>query len=129
MKKFLILIALLPALTLATPESGSDSICSLNYLIFSDIVSTSKEHSPRDKNRHCAISCMLTLRCNSVDVFQAGVLKEIYDIFGPGDFELNDLAADTQGILFGNKIFFSKAGGDDECFNLCDQVYPPRSNR
>jgi len=66
MKKFLILIlaliTVLPALSFASPEGGRDSLCSITYLIFSDIISKATNHSPLDKNRHCAISCMLTLR-------------------------------------------------------------------
>lgn len=113
-----------PCLLLLGPLSANASekalpLCSLYYApkLKSAVTSLNKI----DKFNHCALSCQLGLRCGSLDSFGIGVLKEIYDLFTPGDADIEDLKADLKGISFYRS---KRATNDNECVDLCDYAYP-----
>lgn len=81
-----------------------------------------KAHSGNDKNQHCAISCMMSVKCGTSFALLAGYFKELEDIFTPGDADWEDIKADKTGI----QIYRSKrARNDRECFEQCDNYYHP----
>ena len=66
---------------------------------------------------------MLTLRCNAIEVFEAGVIKEIIDIFGPGNAETKDLTANSVGIKLGLELYYSNQASDDLCMEKCKEYF------
>ena len=89
-----------------------------------DVDSASKRAMARtgnDKNMHCSVSCLLTLRCHSTQVRTLGYLKELKDVFGPGDADALDIVADELGISL---VLVGRAKSDRECFSECDLYYP-----
>ena len=78
-------------------------------------------HSTFDKNRHCTVSCMLSLKCGPTEAMTMGILKEIQDLFGPGDADMDDLAADALGV---DLAFTRRARKDSQCLEQCDLYYP-----
>jgi hypothetical protein len=74
-----------------------------------------------DKNRHCAVSCILTFRCFSTDVLAIGIAKEIYDMFTPGDADFKDIQADYRGIRL---VLSGRARDKRDCYQQCDSHYP-----
>lgn len=72
--------------------------------------------SNNDKYKHCAVSCMLARRCGIVDSYYIGVLKEIWDLFTPGDADLKDIEADIVGIRMYNA---NKGITDNQCNAKC----------
>jgi hypothetical protein len=72
--------------------------------------------SNNDKYMHCAVSCMLAKRCGALDSYQIGVLKEIWDLFTPGDADIKDIEADLIGIRFYTK---NRKITDNQCNNKC----------
>jgi len=100
--------------------AGTDALCSIYHS--KKILEIAKQHSAYDKNRHCTVSCMLTLKCPSPDVLMAGVLKEVQDVFGPGNAEVEDLKADALGISFARDEL---SLNNQECLNTCDLYYSP----
>lgn len=92
-------------------------LCSFYYMDkYHDEVN--KLPGSKDKLKHCTLSCMVAKRCPSFEVELVGILKELYDIFGPGNYELEDLEANRRGIRFSNT-----AQNNAECFRFCKQVY------
>ena len=79
-------------LLLITGHAEAKAICS--FIHVKKLIPITISHSQNDNNRHCTLSCMLTLKCAAADVLAAGVLKEVTDIFGPGNAEAADLAAE-----------------------------------
>jgi len=80
------------------------------------------EHAgANDKFKHCTLSCRITLDCGWFGAWLVGNLKEFADVFGPGEADLKDLAADMVGIKIGRKRL-TKTRGD--CDVGCDRVYP-----
>lgn len=74
-----------------------------------------------DKQKHCAVSCMLAIQCPIHEVALIGILKELVDIFGPGKAELEDLRADYKGIeLHQSKKIKTYSG----CIDACKEIYP-----
>lgn len=71
-----------------------------------------------DKLKHCTLSCLVARRCASWEVDVVGILKEILDLFGPGNAEGSDIEANRIGINFSD---ITK--NDDDCFRFCKQVY------
>ena len=98
--------------------AGVEFFCSLKYL--KPVVAVAKSHSTYDKNLHCAVSCMLTLRCNSKEVLLVGYLKEFKDLLGPGNAERADIEADKYGISL---VKHKRAMEDKECQTQCDLRY------
>ncbi|HAZ12446.1 MAG: hypothetical protein A2X86_16900 [Bdellovibrionales bacterium GWA2_49_15] len=78
---------------------------------------------PNDKTKHCALSCFLTWRCGPLDAWELGALKEVWDLFGPGQAEWSDLEADGRGIFFGVRVGIGRKA-DRQCINLCKSIYP-----
>lgn len=73
-----------------------------------------------DKFKHCAVSCMIGLHCTQIQTLNIGVMKEIWDIFTPGDSDLADLRADIIGIkLSGQKDVEDHA----DCIWECDKHF------
>lgn len=94
-------------------------VCStFHYSKVKKIVEAKGSH---DKYKHCAVSCLLALRCNPADVRQLGLFKEGIDLLGPGNAEMADLKADFKGVDFAVK---KKARTDDECIQKCHEAYP-----
>ncbi len=84
------------------------------------VVAIAKAHSHYDKNLHCSVSCMLTLRCNSGEVLLAGLFKELKDLLGYGNAEVKDLEADFFGV---DLVRSKRATTDQECLEQCDLQY------
>lgn len=80
------------------------------------------EQKARDKFRHCTISCAVGIDCGASSSVALGVSKEIFDIFGPGNVELMDLAADLKGLRIARR---ESVKGLDSCFDACNEFYPP----
>jgi hypothetical protein len=79
------------------------------------------QSNDRDKFKHCAVSCYLTLRCSAIEVMAVGALKEFKDLFDEGNAEIADLEADRLGIRL---VTNGKADHDRECARRCEQHYP-----
>ncbi len=98
-------------------------ICSaLNYSKVKKIVESQGSY---DKYKHCAVSCLLTLRCPASEVFNLGVLKELADMVGPGNAEWDDLKADAEGIKL---VTSKKAKTDQQCIDQCKLIQTPATN-
>ena len=79
----------------------------------------------RDKYKHCALSCIVTTKCDVTSTLVIGLAKELYDIFGPGTADLMDIIANIYGIRLGMKL-----DNISDCKRSCSAVYPsftPRS--
>jgi len=74
-----------------------------------------------DKAKHCILSCYLALRCPAFEVWNLGVLKELYDLVTPGDADMEDLKADAAGISL---AVGGRARNRAECFRECRTLYP-----
>lgn len=117
--KLLIAIILLSGSVLANAGSTPDKlICSIKNAKI--VIPMAERHSTNDKNRHCSVSCMLSLRCQREEVMILGILKELKDVFGPGNAERDDLIADKYGI---DLVKHGRARTDLECFEQCDLRY------
>ncbi len=73
---------------------------------------------PGDKLKHCALSCVVARRCPHWEVEMVGILKEIFDLFGPGNAEPSDHLANRRGIRFSRDT-----KTDRDCVRFCRQVY------
>jgi hypothetical protein len=119
MRKIIVLFLSLFILTTAQAAEKAAMICSvLNY---SKVKAKVEAEGSYDKFKHCAVSCLLTLRCPAVEVMQLGVLKELADMFGPGNAEWDDLKADADGIKL---VTSKKARTDQQCFRGCHDLHP-----
>jgi hypothetical protein len=99
-------------------------ICPMYY--YSSVKTTVEANGQYDKYKHCAVSCMLTLRCPAIDVLELGILKELADTVGPGNAEIADLKADYYGVaLVSNR----KVKTDKACMLQCHLKYPENSCR
>lgn len=117
MLKIISLLALLTS-SLAFASEEENFICSALYV---KSLST-KVNVPNvsDKYKHCSVSCMLTLRCGGLDTYSAGLLKELLDMMGMGNPEMNDIHANVAGI----KLVKEKRVSDDgECMNACFELF------
>ncbi len=113
MKLFLVVIFLS-----SSAFAGGPRLCSMRHA--HKVISIAEKHSGYDKNRHCAVSCMLALRCNNREVMLIGYLKEFKDLFGKGNAETNDVVADRYGI---DLVSHQRARKDRECLVQCDLRY------
>ena len=98
--------------------AGPQIFCSLRHS--DQVISVATKHSRYDKNRHCTVSCMLSLRCNSKEVLLVGYLKEFKDALGYGSPEREDIVADKYGIEL---VKSKRALSDQECLEQCDLRY------
>jgi hypothetical protein len=119
MKILLLILSLLLSTVVQANESAELIVCPLLY--YSAVKKMVEENGSFDKYKHCAVSCALTLRCPATDVLELGVLKELIDVVGPGNAEINDLKADYEGVALASTF---KAKTDRECMNKCHQIYP-----
>ena len=97
-------------------------ICPAYY--YSSVKSTVESNGTFDKFKHCAVSCLLTLRCSALDVLELGIIKELADVVGPGNAEMNDLRADYYGVSLATSL---KAKNDKSCMAQCHVKYPENS--
>lgn len=97
-------------------------ICPAYY--YSSVKSTVESNGTFDKFKHCAVSCLLTLRCSALDVLELGIIKELADVVGPGNAEMNDLRADYYGVSLATSL---KAKNDKSCMVQCHVKYPENS--
>ncbi len=86
------------------------------------LIAMAQAHSDSDKNMHCAVSCMLTLKCRGVSVMAIGYLKEIKDSMGAGNAEAEDINADRMGIDFARR---GRATTNSQCLRECDLYFKP----
>jgi hypothetical protein len=117
MKLTVLLVLLIASLT-NTALAGTELFCS--YYHSARVIKIATEHTEFDKNRHCTVSCMLALKCNNHEVMMIGLLKEIQDVFGPGEADSEDLKADAFGISL---VSSSAAKTDKQCLTQCDLYY------
>jgi hypothetical protein len=73
-----------------------------------------------DKLKHCTMSCAIANTCNDFETYQLGLIKEIVDLFTPGDADLNDIKANIQGIKLSRKHKFSNIY---QCHSACKRYY------
>lgn len=97
-------------------------VCPTFY--YSSVKKTVEANGAHDKFKHCAVSCLLALRCPAVDVLELGILKELLDVVGPGNAEMNDLRADYHGVGLVTSL---KAKTDKACISYCHKQYPENS--
>lgn len=93
-------------------------ICSLRHA--DPIIKIAKKHSNFDKNRHCSVSCMLSLKCHPKEVLVVGYLKEFKDALGYGNPERADIRANKYGIQL---VKDKRAIDNKECLEQCDLKY------
>ena len=79
-----------------------------------------------DKNMHCSVSCILTLKCFPEDVLVIGIAKEILDILGPGDSDIEDIRANLKGIRL---VTSGTARDKEDCYARCLTYYPGPSTK
>ncbi len=96
-------------------EEKQIPICSLFY---AKSVKAKLLPNTLDKYKHCAVSCMLARRCGGLDSLNIGILKEVWDLFTPGNAEMDDIKADLIGIRF---YTTKMATTDRECNNRCNE--------
>lgn len=119
MKLFTLFSLLFSVSSIAAEEQNQWIACPLYYL--KEVKKTVESHGDYDKYKHCAVSCMLTLRCSPADVMEIGLYKEIVDVFGPGNAEIADLRADSQGI----RLALSRSiNTDQQCIESCQKTFP-----
>jgi hypothetical protein len=119
MKALFILFTFLSPLLTEAKEAKNLFICPTFY--YSTVKKIVEKYGSYDKYKHCAVSCALALRCPADDVLELGALKELIDVVGPGNAEINDLKADYDGVSL---AVSSKAKTDLECINKCHLLYP-----
>lgn len=121
LKKLLVLL-LLTSFNLSAKDEAV--VCPMIY--YSKVKTIVEKEGSFDKYKHCAVSCLLTLRCPAVDVLQIGVLKELLDVVGPGQAEMEDLEADYEGVAL---VTRKKVKTDKACISACHKLYPQNACR
>lgn len=101
-----------------TSAKDSAMICSMYH--YKEVKKIVEANGSYDKYKHCAVSCLLALRCPASEVRQLGVIKEGLDVVGPGNAEMADLEADFRGVKFATS---KKAKTDKQCMTLCQSHY------
>ena len=74
-----------------------------------------------DKYKHCVLTCTVANRCGVISALNLGVLKEIKDIFGPGNAEVEDMTANIDGARLANS---GEARNFNECALECQRFHP-----
>ncbi len=105
-----------------TFSAHAETVLICSTLHYSQVKKKVDAEGSYDKFKHCAVSCLLALRCSPVEVMQLGVLKELGDIFGPGNAEWDDLKADADGVKL---VTSKKAKTDKQCFEGCHKLHSP----
>lgn len=113
---------LLLTVLLTSQAFASDLICrpSVVRAVKSEVVARANKKGSTDKNMHCAVSCLLTLKCRSTEVLILGLGKEVVDAFTPGDADVDDVRADYRGIELAKS---GRARDKNECYIQCDTYY------
>jgi hypothetical protein len=119
MFKLLSLLCLFSSFVVLAEEKQAIPICSMLYA--SSVKKIVEANGTFDKFKHCSVSCMLTLRCPAIDVLEIGILKELADVVGPGNAEMDDLRADYAGV---DLVVSKKARTDRNCMDQCHSLYP-----
>jgi hypothetical protein len=119
MRAFLYLLTLIFSSSLMAKEQLI--LCPALY--YSSVKKTVEASGSYDKFKHCAVSCLLTLRCPAADVLELGIIKELADVVGPGNAEMADLEADYHGVKLGSILKAS----DQSCLTQCHLAYPENS--
>jgi hypothetical protein len=111
-----LIITILGFVFIGSAHAGTSEempICSAYYF---KTVKSKLIESNNDKYKHCAVSCMLAKRCGALDSYQIGILKEIWDLFTPGDADIKDIEADLIGI----RLYTSNRKiTDNQCNKKC----------
>ncbi len=100
-------------------ENQIDMLCVMKNA--SPIIEIAQEANTTDKQKHCFVSCALTLKCEAGEVLLMGISKEIWDLITPGNADMEDIWADIKGIEFAER---GVARNQGQCFNFCSQYYP-----
>lgn len=116
---------LLFMLFISSFQAHAESMLICSTLHYSEVKKKVETEGSYDKFKHCAVSCLLSLRCSPVEVMQLGVLKELGDILGPGNAEWEDLEADANGVKL---VTSKKAKTDKQCFQGCHKLHSPTKN-
>lgn len=116
--KSMILLLLLSTMSFA---SEAAPLCSKKYA--SETYWKLKEMPIQDKTMHCTLSCDLTLKCGSTVSMGLGIAKEIYDIFGAGNAEWEDLKADIRGVKIARQGLVKNF---KDCLSACSGLYEPK---
>jgi hypothetical protein len=104
---------------------STSTFASQKSLVCAYIVGTAKRDSINklpntDKFKHCALSCQIGLRCSSTGTATLGFLKEIADLFGPGNSEWADIQANMKGIRYSR---MDHVNSDYDCLQECSKDY------
>lgn len=116
--KYLLLFTLFCSSLTASANTTHLQLCTVRNAKV--VIPKAEKHSSYDKNRHCTVSCMLSLRCRNAEVLLAGAAKEIKDLFGPGNAERADMVANKYGV---DLVRFGRARSNQECLDQCDLRY------
>jgi hypothetical protein len=103
----------------SSAHASTEFVCSI--IQAQKIYKELQRQNINDKTKHCVLSCHMALRCPSYEVWNLGVLKEIYDLFGDGNAEWADLEADRDGIVI---AVSRRARTTAECYRECREIYP-----
>ena len=125
MKKYFIMI--LVSSILFNHAYASDKnirICVLQKKV--EVIATAEHYAHnynlKDKFMHCSCSCMLKLKCGTLEAGMAGFMKEVLDLFDNkrgNSFGSGDLKADYKGLNYANS-----SSTDDDCLYNCHSFYP-----
>jgi len=120
----------------ASPLSQDKLLCSAWNL---SEVKKYVAHYNNDKSKHCVVSCLLAAKCGQDESSLMGILKEVVDIFGPGNAEWADLEADWHGLTtalnyanqkcrssFWDFFEFQNKCFKKSCETKCLQIYPAK---
>lgn len=69
-----------------------------------------------DKAKHCSVSCILNLDCSKTEVYLFGLGKELADLLGAGEPDVDDIKANRIGI---NASEVQIANDSQECVDYC----------
>ena len=118
MKKLFLILALVHA----TSAFSAPAALLCTWWQADEVLAIARKHSSNDKNNHCSVSCMLAVRCSRPESAIGGFLKEIKDVFGPGNAEMSDLRANRVGLGI---VTGGRASNDNECLEQCSNYYRP----
>lgn len=120
MRFILLVLVSFPIFASVELERYKAIICVQKHIPFARHWIDEQTYNQYDKFKHCAVSCYLSLRCSRPQVKMLGVLKEVYDLFGPGHAEIADIKADFYGVKFVKKQIVHS---DEDCANRCDEHF------
>lgn len=111
------------AMVFSTSLLAKEQLILCPALYYSSVKKVVEASGSYDKFKHCAVSCLLTIRCPAADVLELGIIKELADVVGPGNAEMEDLQADYKGVKLGSTFMAS----DKSCLTQCHIAYPENS--